>query len=192
MKPLHLNLASRPFRDYRPVYAVVVVTSLLVAFLMYTNIGTYYQYVHETKSTRAKIAQLESQAAAEKRRADSAKGQLARINVKTLDAQTRFINSQLAERAFSWSELLDRLEAVLADDVRISSIAPTFTPDGNVHLTIQCMAKDGTGMIEMLNRFHEDPHFANPFPSSEVNTGGGFAFDVSVDYKPSLPKVVAQ
>ena len=192
MKPLHLNLASRPYRDYRPVYAVVVLTSLLVAFLMYTNIGTYYQYVHETKSSRTKIAQLESQAAGEKRRADAARNQLARINVKTLDAQTRFINTQLAERAFSWSELLDRLEAVLADDVRISSIAPSFSPDGNVRLTLQCTAKDGNGMIEMLNRFHADPHFANPFPSAEVNTGAGFTFDLALEYKPSLPKVVAR
>ena len=34
MKPIHLNLARRPYRDYRPVYAVVVLASLLAAFLM--------------------------------------------------------------------------------------------------------------------------------------------------------------
>ena len=31
VKPIHLNLASRPYRDYRPVYAVVVLMSLLIA-----------------------------------------------------------------------------------------------------------------------------------------------------------------
>ena len=43
MKPIHLNLASRPYRDYRPVYAVVVLLSLATAFLMLNNIETYYR-----------------------------------------------------------------------------------------------------------------------------------------------------
>ena len=72
MKPLHLNLASRPYRDYRPLYAVVVVSSILVAFMMLNNIDTYYRYVRETRTTRDKIAQIESQAATEKRRAETA------------------------------------------------------------------------------------------------------------------------
>ena len=41
MKPLHLNLASRPYRDYRPVYAAVVAMSLVTAFLMLNNVETY-------------------------------------------------------------------------------------------------------------------------------------------------------
>ena len=56
MKPIHLNLAARPYRDYRPVYAAVVVMSLLAAFLMLNNVETYYRYIHETKATRAKKA----------------------------------------------------------------------------------------------------------------------------------------
>ena len=41
MKPIHLNLARRPYRDYRPVYAVVVLSSLLIAFLMISTIPTF-------------------------------------------------------------------------------------------------------------------------------------------------------
>ena len=58
MKPLHLNLASRPYRDYRPVYATVVVMSLVTAFLMLNNVETYYRYTRETHSTRPKIATI--------------------------------------------------------------------------------------------------------------------------------------
>ena len=43
MKPLHLNLASRPYRDYRPVYATVVVMSLVTAFLMLYPVETGYR-----------------------------------------------------------------------------------------------------------------------------------------------------
>ena len=109
MKPLHLNLASRPYRDYRPVYAVVVAVSLVIAFLMLQNIDTYYRYVSETKSTRTKIAELEAEAAKEQRLAIVTDERMRSLDVASLATQTRFINSQIAERAFSWSELLDRL-----------------------------------------------------------------------------------
>lgn len=192
MKPLHLNLASRPYRDYRPVYAVVVVASLLVAFLMLNNIDTYYRYVSETKTTRSRIAELETQAAAERRKAQEIESQLRGVNVAALDRQTRFINAQLAERAFSWSELLDRLEDVLPYDVRITSVTPSFTESGLVHLELVCEAKTGQGMINTLNRFTRNPSFAGPFPHSEQAIDQNYNFNVAVDYKPSAARVVTK
>ena len=59
MKPIHLNLASRPFRDYRPVYAAVVIMALLTAFLALNIVDTFLRYRTETKTTRANIAKLE-------------------------------------------------------------------------------------------------------------------------------------
>lgn len=191
MKPLHLNLASNPFRDYRPVYAVVVVTSILIAILMLQNIDTYYQYVTETKSTRTKITQLESEAAKEQRVAQSIDERLRSINVASLDKQTRFINSQIAERAFSWSELLDRLERVVPGDVRITSIQPTFQDDGRVHLEIVGEAKTADGLVTTLNHFNSSSQFSSPFPHGETRTTTGtYTFGVAVDYRPTVARVV--
>lgn len=191
MRPLHLNLAARPYRDYRPVYAVVVVISLLIAFLMLNNIDTYYRYVRDTKATYQKIATLGGQAEAERNRAQQADAQLRGINLAALDQDTRFINARLAERAFSWSELLDRLESVLPDDVRIRSIAPSFSKNGLVHLELVCDAKATNGMLDTVNRFMKNPHFTNAFPRSESQTSQtSYTFNVAVDYKPSIPRPV--
>jgi hypothetical protein len=190
LKPIHLNLASRPFRDYRPLYAVVVVVSLLIAFLMLNNFDTYYRYRRETTTTRNEIARIQAQAAQERRRAEVAHNQVATIDLTTLDRQAKFVNAQLAERAFSWSELLDRLEATLPRNVRVTSIAPTFADNGMVQLTLQAEAKTTDGMLETITRFQSSPHFATPFPSTEQNTGEVFRFGLNVDYKPSIPRVV--
>ena len=190
MKPLHLNLASRPFRDYRPLYAVVVVVSLIIAFLMLNNIDTYYRYVRETTNTRDEIARIVAQTEQERRRQDMAQKQIGAIDLTTLDRQSKFVNAHLAERAFSWSELLDRLESTLPRDVRVTSIAPAFANDGLVHLSLQAEAKTTDGMLETITRFQSSPYFAKPFPSSEVNTGDVFRFGLNVDYKPSIPRVV--
>ena len=157
MKPLHLNLAGRPYRDYRPLYAVVVATSILIAIMLLNNIETGYRYVRDTRTTRDKIAQVDSQTDAENRRTEDAYQRLRGVNVKLLSDQAQFVNARLAERAFSWSELLDRLERVLPDDVRIESISPSFAKNGIVHLAMQGLAKNGDGMTRPERDVSERP-----------------------------------
>ena len=184
MKPIHLNLASRPYRDYRPVYATVVLLSLVTAFLMLQNIETYYRYTHETRATRAKIAQLESQQRREKELEQSAQTRLQSVDLAFLDQQTKFVNTQLTQRAFSWSALLDELESVLADDVRLITISPSFK-DNEIALKLAFQAKTGEGMIETINRMHADPQFRDPFPDSETLDQGVYSFNINVGYRPA-------
>lgn len=205
MKPLHLNLASRPFRDYKPLYAAVVVTSILIALLMLNNVDTYYRYVTETQTTRATIAKLEHDADLEHNRAAAADTQLRAFDLVTLDSETRFINARLAERAFSWSELLDRLEDVVPREVRIKSISPQFQKGSPyVHLEMACESKTSSGMLDTLTALQHDPQFANPFPHQETNevapggaaqpaaapaTPNAFAFALGVDFKPTVARM---
>lgn len=184
MKPLHLNLASRPYRDYRPVYAAVVAISLLIAFLMLNNVDTYYRYVHETRTSRSKIASLEQQIQQEREKEASVRSQMAKLDLDLLNGQTRFINARLAERAFSWSTLLDDLESVLADDVRLLTITPAFDEKGEITLTMQFESKSSSGMITTINRMNANPHFSGPFPSNESVTPAGYAFALTAKYMP--------
>jgi hypothetical protein len=184
VKPIHLNLASRPYRDYRPVYAAVVVMSLLAAFLMLQNVETYVRYTHETRNTRAKIAAIEAETARERQREQSVQAQLKGLDLVRLDAQTKFVNAKLQERAFSWSTLLDQLESVLADDVRLISVSPSFAEDGTIDLALDLRSKAGDGMTRTINRMNADPQFSRPFPSGETATPDGYAFDLQVEYLP--------
>ncbi|MFP5245741.1 MAG: hypothetical protein ACLGH0_03520, partial [Thermoanaerobaculia bacterium] len=188
VKPIHLNLASRPYRDYRPVYAAVVVMSLLTAFLMLNNIETYYRYTRETKTTRAKIADLELQAQKERDRDQAVQQQMKNLDLARLDVQTKFINAKLGERAFSWSTLLDELESILIDDVRLISVAPAFDKEGNIKLTMQFESKSADGMVTTINRMNNDPQFHDPFPTSDlVSDQGIYMFSLIADYLPPSP-----
>jgi Tfp pilus assembly protein PilN len=190
VKPIHLNLASRPFRDYRPVYAVVVVMALLTAFLALNNVDTFLRYRTETKTTRADIAKLEQQIADEKRQSETLAQRLRGVDLKLLASQTEFANVQLAERAFSWSELLDRLERVLPADVKLQSVSPSFSKDGLVHLSMTCLTKTGDGLTATINRFNADPHFANAFPTNQTLATGEYRITLGVDYRPSIARRV--
>jgi hypothetical protein len=184
VKPLHLNLASRPYRDYRPVYAVVVAMSLVTAFLMLNNVETYYRYTRDTQSTRVKIASIEAQTQQEREREQMVQQRTKGLDLGRLGAQTTFVNAKLAERAFSWSTLLDELESVLADDVRLVSVAPTFS-DSGIQLSLDFVSKSANGMIKTINRMNADPQFLHPFPSSQsVIETGGYSFNLTVQYLP--------
>lgn len=183
MKAIHLNLASRPYRDYRPVYAVVVAVSLVTAFLMLNNVETFYRYINETRATRSKIEALEAQAQRETESRRVLEHRLRGLDLATLDTRTRFINENLEQRAFSWSTLLDELESVLPDDVRLLTIAPSFE-NGSILLSLQLQSRSAEGMIETINRMHADPQFSEPFPSSEVRSGDQYDFNLRVSYLP--------
>ena len=190
VRPLHLNLASRPYRDYRPVYAVVVVVSVIIAFMLLNNIETGVRYARDTRTTRDKIARVEQQTKVENERAALAAQRMKSFNVKVLADQAQFVNARLAERAFSWSELLDRLERVLPEDVRINSISPSFAKNGNVNLQLEAMSKTDAGMVRTLDAFNRDSRFTNAFPNSEAKTSDGYRFGIQVQYRPSIPRVV--
>lgn len=192
MKPIHLNLAARPYRDYRPVYAVVVAMSLLTAFLMLNNIETWYRYKHDTRSTSGKIDEIEAKTRQERQKQEIAQRQLRNLDLQQLDAQTRFVNAKLAERAFSWSTLLDELESVLPQDVRLVSVSPTFNSDGTIQLALDYQAKGATGLVTTINRIHGDPQFANPFPAHENRAEDGtYTFNLQVQYRPPAMKTAA-
>jgi type IV pilus assembly protein PilN len=192
VKPIHLNLAARPYRDYRPIYAVVIATSILIAFLMLNNLDTYVRYVRDTRTTRNEITSIQAQIQQEHRRAEAATRDTSTIDLLSLSKEAKFVNTQLAQRAFSWSELLDQLEAVLPDNVRIDSISPQFADNGLVHLSLSCEGKSPDTLLTTINRLQRDPHFSNPFPTNQESTPSGYRFGLGVDYRPTVMRVVAK
>jgi Tfp pilus assembly protein PilN len=165
---------------------------LLVAVMALNNLDTWYRYQRDTKVTRAEIDRLNQQIDAEHRAAQVSDQRLKSINVKLLSAQTDYVNARLAERAFSWSELLDRLERVLPDDVRLESISPSFNKDGLVHLQLLCVGKNTSSMVSTIDRMNADRNFASAFPASEDASEQGYRFGIAVDYKPSIARSAEQ
>lgn len=186
MKPLHLNLAAKPYRDYRPIWVVVGILSLLTLVLLVNNIRTAYRFFVNTRDTRVEIARVERATNTEKEKAEKIADEITRLDTRRLETRVEFVNEQIAERAFSWSGLLDNLEKVVPDDVRLVTLAPTVTADGPVTLNMTCISRTDGGLVEMIRALNADEHFSNPFPTSEsLMEGGAHQFVLSVTYQVS-------
>lgn len=186
MKTIHLNLAAKPYRDYRPVYLTVAAMALVTLVLLGYNVVTGYEYLIETEQTRTEIADLEKETADERALASTLSERIDQIDLRTLDGQSRFINEQIRERAFSFSQLLDDLERTLPHDVRLRDLNPTFDDKGNIRLALSCQARKRDGMTDLLNNLYADPVFDDAFPTNErAETDGTYSFGVNVSYLPA-------
>jgi Tfp pilus assembly protein PilN len=191
VKALHPNLASRPYRDYRPVWTVVAVLAILSAALLAYNVQTAYQYFATTSDTRAEISALEASIAEERQATRAARGQSARFDSPELRRRAEFVNARIAERAFSWNQLLDDLEAVFPPDVRLVRLSPTVEKTGTVTLNMQCFARNDDGMVDLIQNMFRSPKFVRPFPANQSSSPTGLhQFSITTQYHPSAPGVI--
>ena len=188
MKALHLNIASKPHRDFGPVYTVAIVAGVITLLLMINNGQAAYRYLVNTRQTRAELARIEAEISREGQAAASIEASIARVDVKSLTAQTSYINTQIADRAFSWSQLLDDLERVVPRDVRLNSLNPAFDEKTRmIKLSMQFHGKTHNGLVNLLQAMLADPRFQSTFPTSESrNEDGSYSFQVSTMYRPVL------
>lgn len=167
MKTIHLNLASRPYRDFRAHYALLAAAGLVALGLMAYNVATAYRYLVDTKETREEIAALEEETTRERATAETMERRIAAIDAASLDRQARFINAQIRERAFSWSSMMGALEALLPGDVKLVVLNPTVDEDGTVSLSLDCVSRRDDGLIVLLDRLYASKSFKDTFPSHD-------------------------
>jgi Tfp pilus assembly protein PilN len=184
LKTIHLNLAARPYRDYTAVYAVAALLAVTSLVLMIYNVETVSRYLVSTRHTRATIAATEADIAREQQAADAVRQSLNQVDTATLNEEARYINAQLAERAFSWSALLDQLERVFPQDVRLTQLSPSVDKNRKATLQMSCVSKSPDGMVRLINRLVADPHFRRPFPRTESISNDEYQFIITADYIP--------
>jgi type IV pilus assembly protein PilN len=158
---------------------------LITLLLLVNNAQTAIAYFSNTEETRNEIAKIEKETEAETRREQAVRARIARVNQKALNNQVAFINTQIEERAFSWSALLDDLEQVMPADVRLMSLNPSVSRDGEITLALVCASKQSDGLVRLINNLFANPNFDRPTPQQEATEEGLHRFAVSVSYDPA-------
>jgi len=170
---LRTNLSTRPFYNERAVHALLTIAGMLVLVLTVFN-------VYEIVALSNEQSELGSRASASETRARELRAHATQIrqglDPKQLDAisgEAHEANAIIGQRLFSWTELLNRLETTLPEDVRITAMRPRVESDGSI--TIQ-MNVNGR-RFEEINRFLENLEatgaFSDMLPRDEITTEDG-------------------
>ncbi|MFL6196313.1 MAG: hypothetical protein ACJ75H_19180, partial [Thermoanaerobaculia bacterium] len=200
-----LNLAHRPFLNSRPVVRVSLLLWLLGLALLVANVSLFWTFTQSSVDKRAQIARGEEDI----QRQQTADQQLQRIldsfNLEQQNERVDFLNKKIAERTFSWSQLLDQVAAALPNDVRLNRLSP-LTGDkaqkefersrtkrgrdvkGRVPMLITGQARSDEALWKFVDNLYRYP-FAEPNPlrDEREDEGNLLKFEISVQYIPTPP-----
>jgi hypothetical protein len=176
-----VNLATRPFRNERLptlalwgafaiLFGLSVKQGLMVADLLSArSVGLE----HEVRSLDAE--------------ADRLRAERAGLNAPTPDPallrQWALVRNLVDRRAFSWTDLLGRLEQVLPPGVHLVSIAPTIQK-GQVALDFNAVARTTEEGLELVKALQARKDFADVFVTGLDKGKEGSEIGLSLRYVP--------
>ncbi len=193
------NFARRPFQDDRPVYIAAVALFVVGAALLVANLRLFTEYRRQVADTREEIAALEDRKLRADRKKDASKSAVSAYKLSALAEESRGLAKIVAERRFSWTTLLARLERTLPSEVGLAHLQPRFDGDGEVWLEMQFSAKNRESVVKTIAALARDPALEGVELRSETATDPGspepFQFSLGARYEvpqrpPQPPKGV--
>ncbi len=182
------NFARRPFQDDRPVHVAAAALLILGAALLFANARLFTEYRREVADTHADIAALEERKLSADQKADAAKSTLSSYKLSSLAEESRGLAKIVAERRFSWTTLLARLERTLPSEVGLAHLQPRFEKDGEVWLDMQFYARSRDAVIKTIAALAKDPALEGVELKSETAGEPGaadpFQFSLGARYEP--------
>lgn len=201
-----LNLAGRPFLNSRPVVRVSLLLWVLGLLLLLANVSLFWSYRERSADKRGQIAKGEAEIQRQQAVATQLQRQLDSINLGAQNQRVEFLNKQIQERTFSWSQLLDRIAERLPNDVRLNRLTPltgqkaerefqrssasrrAARGSDRVTLSITGESRNDEALSSFVERLFQPP-FADPnlIHEEREEDGKTLKFEISVQYRPDPP-----
>lgn len=185
---VRFNYARRPFRDDRPAYLAAGFLILAGGVLLTVNLRLAGDYRRQVADTRADIAALETRVHDAEEKAQAARTALGSYRLTALAEESRGLAKIVAERRFSWTGLLARLERTLPAEVGLVSLQPQFDQAGGVILDMRLVARTREGIVHTIEALSKNAAFTRVEVRTESQTedAAGSAeplqFSISCEY----------
>jgi hypothetical protein len=170
---LRTNLSTRPFYNERAVHALLTAVGIVVLVLTVFNLYEIIVLSREQSDLANKASVSETRARELRTHAVQLRQGLDPKQLDAISGEAREANAIIGQRLFSWTELLNRLETTLPEDVRITAMRPRVEPDGVITIQMNVTGK----RFEEINRFLENLEgtgaFSDMLPRDEITNEDG-------------------
>ena len=189
---IRTNLSTRPFYNERAVHIGLIVLAVIVVLATSYNVSRILRY--SSSDTR-----LATQASRDEARAADLRQQAARLRasvdprqVELASAGARQANDLIDRRTFSWTELLNRFETTLPDDVRISSVSPRVDRENGIMLRVNVKARGVEDVQDFMEKLEATGAFKDAQPMQDhVDEEGQLETTLDMGYVPAAAKPAA-
>lgn len=178
---LRTNLSTRPFYNERSVHLLLAITAILVAAFTIFNVTQLVVLTRRQSSLSSQVRAAETRAA--ELRAHAAQTRQA-IDAKRLDAisvAAREANQIIGQRLFSWTDLLNRLETTLPDDVRITSVRPRVNRDESITVQMTVTGRSVEDVETFMANLEQTTTFSDVIPLEDAPAEDGSGVQVSLE-----------
>ena len=163
---LDINLATHPHEDARTFYfrasaalgAIALVTALLILIT-----------VHQWRNTRdisAELGQVQDRISQLQKEKTKSEEILNRPENRGTRDRSRFVNSLIAQKSFSWTQVFADLEKLMPTQVHLVSINPELKQSQiSMRMVVGGTSRDKA--IDLLHNLENSRHFREPREISE-------------------------
>jgi len=164
---IRTNLATRPFYNERAVHLWLALIAILVIAATIVNVLRVRQYSRSDTRLASQASRDETRAAA--LRADAARLR-ATVDVRQVESaalEAHQANDLIDRRTFSWTELFNRLETTLPDEVRITAVRPKVDRNAGTVLALTVVAKSTDDVAQFMENLEATGAFKGIRGTSE-------------------------
>ncbi len=185
---IRTNLSTRPFYNERAVNvwlaAIAIVAALATAF----NINRVLHYAHSDTQLAIDAARDEARAREQRNAAVRLRASVDPKQLDRISDEARRANDLIDARTFSWTELFNRFETTLPDQVRIVSVRPRLDRRRGTILAIAVVARDVKDVNEFIENMEATGAFTNALTTEDHYTDEGeYQAQIEAAYNGAAP-----
>lgn len=170
---IRANLSTRPFYNERLVHVWFIAIGVAVLAATAFNASRVLRYSRSDTRLATQASGDESRAADLRRQAARLRASVDPRQIDFAAADARQANDLIDRRTFSWTELFNRFETTLPDDVRIASVKPRVDRERGILLSINVLAKTVDDVNEFIENLEKTGAFMNIRPADERTDESG-------------------
>ena len=183
---IRTNLSTRPFYNESAVRLWLLLVALVVGAATLLNISSVIGYSRSDTELAMQASRDEARAADLRQQASRLRATVDPRQIEFASTEARQANDLIDRRTFSWTELFNRFEATLPDDVRIIAVRPKVDRRAGSIITINVVGRT----IEDVDRFMENLEATGAFSHTEskeerINEEGLLAAAIETTYVPT-------
>lgn len=146
------NLSTRPFYNTAAVRVWLGVAAAVVVLATGFNAVQVLRYSNSNTELVTRAQNDEARAVELRRSAQKLRASVDVAQVDSVSVDARQANDLIGRRTFSWTELFNRFEQTLPDDVRITAVRPSVDKERRIVLAVSVLARS----VDDVNRFMEN------------------------------------
>lgn len=186
------NLSTRPFYNTAAVRLWIAAATAVVVLATAFNAVQVLRYSNSNTELVTRAQNDEARATELRRSAQKLRASVDVAQVDSVSVDARQANDLIERRTFSWTELFNRFEHTLPDDVRITAVRPTVDKDRRIVLAVSVLARGVDDVNQFMENLDETQAFAELHSRQEqVTESGQIESSLEMVYEPKGDAAVA-